>query len=257
MTQTLHIFHAGVVKKQVGEAIQRFRRLRPAIEVNAWAGGSVECARRALSGEPCDILILADDQLFPLLLDQLCDWRRIFAGNRMVLQATHADAPLNKDNWLQILTDPKTRIGHFDPLADPGGYRAVISCQLAEYVRPGLGRFLLDKPNRRVIRHGQEHEVDYIIYYYTAARQEANLPFVLLPEVMDLSSEALADIYATARVELAEGQVVRGTPIGHALAIMKSSPQPELAQSFCDEFLNCDFAAAGFIPRSALVHSGN
>ena len=251
---TLHILHAGVVKKQVKEAIDRFRVSFPQVEVNACAAGSVDCARRALSGEPCDLLILADHRLIELLLcPELCDSYRIFAGNRMVLQATHADAPLTGDNWLQILSDPDTRLGHFDPQADPGGYRALFCCQLADYVQPGLGRRLLESPNRRVVDHDHVSQVDYLIYYYTAALQD-DKPFAELPELMDLSSDDLAGIYASAHIELESGETVQGTPVSHALSIPKSSRNPELARDFVDEFLRSAFLSAGFLPRAGLVH---
>lgn len=252
--KTLHVLHAGVVKRQINETIERFKQRFPDAEVNACAAGSVDCARRALSGEPCDLLILADHRLIEVLLyPQLCDSYRIFAGNRMILQATHADAPLNDENWLQILSDPATRLGHRDPMADPGGYRAVFCLQLADNVQPGLSRMLLNSPNRRVVDHGEESEVDYLIYYYTAALKD-DKPFVTLPEMMDLSREDLADIYASARVELSDGRVVQGTPICHALTVPKSAREPELAHEFVDEFLRCDFTAAGFLPRTGLVH---
>ena len=252
--QTLTILHAGVVKPQIKETIERFNSTHPDIRVNACAGGSVDCARKALAGDPCDILILADYRLFDLLLcPQLCDGYRILAGNRMVLQATHTDSPLDEGNWLEILSDPATRIGHFDPQADPGGYRAVFCMQLAENVRPGLGKLLLESPNRRLVDHDQVDEVDYIFYYLTAARRD-DKPFIVLPETMDLSSDELAHIYASAKVELSDCHTVQGTPICHALTIPKSSDKKELATAFVDEFLRCDFKAAGFIPRSELVY---
>ena len=252
--ETLHILHAGVVKRQVKETIERFVSLHPEVEVKACAGGSVDCARRALAGEPCDLLILADYRLIEILLyPQLCDSYRIFAGNRMILQATHADSSLNDDNWLQILNDNATKLGHFDPQADPGGYRSVFYLQLADYVQPGLGRRLLESPNRRIVDHDHVCDVDYLIYYYTAALQD-DKPFVKLPEVMDLSSDDLAHIYASAHVELSDGRTVRGTPICHALTIPKSSDHKELSLAFVDEFLRCDFEAAGFIPRAGLVY---
>lgn len=252
--QTLHILHAGVVKREVQQTITRFCAANRETEVQASAGGSVDCARRALAGEPCDLLILADHRLIELLLSpELCDSYRIFAGNRMVLQATRADSPLTKDNWLEILSDPATRLGHFDPQADPGGYRALFCLQLAEYIQPGLGRRLLESPNRRVVDHDHVSDVDYLIYYYTAALRD-DKPFAELPELMDLSSDDLADIYASAKVELADGKTVQATPISHALAIPKSAAQPELARDFVDEFLRSDFAAAGFLPRAGLIH---
>ncbi|MBO7668839.1 MAG: hypothetical protein J6T26_10290, partial [Firmicutes bacterium] len=142
---------------------------------------------------------------------------------------------------------------HFDPQADPGGYRAVFCLQLAEYVQPGLGRRLLESSNRRIVDHDHVSDVDYLIYFYTAALQD-NKPFVKLPEVMDLSGDELADIYASARVELSDGRTVQGTPICHALTIPKSSKRKELATAFVDEFLRCDFNAAGFVPRAGLVY---
>ena len=254
--QSLTILHAGVVKPQIKETIERFSNTHPDVRVNACAGGSVDCARKALAGEPCDILALADYRLFDLLLcPQLCDGYRIFAGNRMVLQATHTDSPLNESNWLQILSDPATRIGHFDPQADPGGYRAVFCMQLADKVRPGLGKQLLESPNRRLVDHDHVDEVDYIFYYLTAARRD-DKPFVVLPETMDLSNSDLSDVYAAAHIELADGRTILGTPIGHALSIPKTSTQKSIANEFMEEFLRCDFAASGFIPRSEAVNFG-
>ena len=66
---------------------------------------------------------------------------------------------------------------------------------------------------------------------------------------MDLSDDALAGTYATARFAIDEDHIVAGAPIAHALTVPKASGNKAAAKAFARLFLDTDFAAEGFLER--------
>jgi len=68
-----------------------------------------------------------------------------FAGNEVVLlysseKSRYADE-ITPDNWYDILRRPDVTLGFSDPNGDPGGYRALMVCQLAELYYKDQGIF--------------------------------------------------------------------------------------------------------------------
>ena len=201
------------------------------------------------------MLISADDAIIEsMLMPEHAKGYRVFAGNRMVV----AGKGINSENWIEKLTDPSATFIHNDPHGDPGGYRAVMAILLADKVREGLTGKLMDHPGHMGMepaadaQPGERPEADYsFTYYYGAASR--GLDFAVLPSVMDLSDDALADEYAKAVFAVDEHNTIKGTPIAHALTIPTSALYPEEAKEFCRLFLTTDFAAAHFTEKNAVV----
>lgn len=249
---TLHIFYAGCVKPQVLATVERFERAHPDVKVQAQGGGSVDIIRRTKAGQTCDLLVSADDAILASMM--LPDWAqgyRVFAGNAIVVMAAQLGYTICADNWMQTLLAKEARFGHFEPTVDPGGYRAVMACLLADGVQPGLTRKLLEHPGRQVIPDKQSPRPPYIFMYRTFALHDG-APFAELPVEMNLEKDEMESLYRAVSFDVGE-ICVQGGAIRHALTIPKLSPNKPLARAFAQEFLRSDFAGAGFVPREAVV----
>ena len=256
MQDKLIIFSAGVVMKLAQEIAEKWNGENPECPAEVQAGGSVDLVRRVAMGEPCDLLLSADDSIIEtMLMPEICDGYYVFAGNRMVVAAMPGRS-IDSGNWKGKLLAPEATFFHRDPYGDPGGYRAVMSMMLADYVEPGLAQKLLDHPGHMGMVPGGNPamvpDCDYIFTYHSGPAS-AGEPFATLPAEMDLSDTALADIYANARFQVDENNVVIGTPIAHGMAIHKTSRHPEQAKAFARMFLQTDFAARYFIPKAIVV----
>ncbi|MDR1395785.1 MAG: hypothetical protein LBK52_06430, partial [Deltaproteobacteria bacterium] len=161
--------------------------------------------------------------------------------------------PLDGDSWLEKLLDPQASFLHFDPWADPGGYRAVLAMILADQYQPGLAEKLLNHPGRLIQNHGPQKPPgrdshDYFFVYGSMA-QSRGLTYSRLPEVMDLSQDSLAEVYKTARFKISDDLTVQGTPIAHALPVPHRAVLGQEALEFARLFLAEDLAADYFLPR--------
>ena len=253
--ETLQIFTAGVTMGVAKKAVQRWNLDHPERQAELIPGHSVDLLRRIIAGERCDVLISADDAIIDsMLMPQYAKGYRIFAGNRMVV----AGEGINSENWIEKLTDPKATFVHNNPYGDPGGYRAVMAILLADKVQPGLTDKLMNHPGHIGMdknadhRPGEGPEADYTFTYGSGAASRG-LDYAVLPVVMDLSDEALADVYGKVSFAVDEQNTVAGTPISHALTIPAGALYPAEAKEFCKLFLKTDFAAAHFIEKSGIV----
>lgn len=204
------------------------------------------------NGEPCDLLILADNVIIDsMMMPQLTDSYYIFAGNEMVLISRSEHKSINSENWMEKLLDPLATFGHFNPGADPGGYRAVMACMLADKVQPGLSEKLLEHPGRRILHSLGNPAVDYM-FTYRSMPVKKGMPYASLPAVMNLSDSTLDEIYASVKIDLdGDGiNVVQATSICHAITIPFSAREPGAAKQFANLFLQTNFQAQGFLPRS-------
>lgn len=251
----LHILNAGCVSAEVQKTTERFNAIYGDVQAENNSGGSVDRIRRILRGEPCDLLISADDAIIAnMLMPERTKGYYIFAGNSMVLVAANQEKPITGENWRQALLDPANTFGHYNPFVDPGGYRSVMACMLADSVEPGLSKKLLEHPGRRIYASAKDSQADFSFSYRSNAVKNKR-PFAQLPESMNLSNPALNEHYATAAFDLDGdgGNVVRGSAICHALTVPQSAAEPELAMKFVGLFLQNDFKKSGFLPLSKAV----
>jgi molybdate/tungstate transport system substrate-binding protein len=247
--RVLVAFNAGSLARPIRAALDSFA-LRERVSVQQESAGSLESARKLTElGKIPDVIALADDEVFPqLLMPEHTRWYVRFAHNRMVLAHTRtsrgADS-VNGANWWRVLLRPGVETGRSDPQLDPNGYRTLLVLQLAEryYREPGLAQRLLDAMPPRNVRPKeadlvgllQAGELDYIWSYESMARN-LGLPFVTLPDSIDLSAPEDSAFYATSVVRVrgkgTDSVEFRGRPIVYGLSIPTAAPHREIAESF-------------------------
>lgn len=250
MSKTLNIFSAGVARKVINDTIEKWTAEHPDMAVNLTIDGSVDLIRRCLAGEPCDLLVLADDKIIDqMMIPDHAAGYVVFAGNRMVVAANEGYS-ISDDDWKEKLLDPSATFDHHNPYADPGGYRSVMSMMLAEKIEPGLADKLINHPGHFGMGNDPEDmpEIKYCFDYYTRAAGRGAM-IAELPEIMNLGNDELADEYADAKFDVGGGEVITATPISHALTIPLSAANPDAASEFAAMFLDSDFEKYGFVKR--------
>ena len=114
--KVLHVRTAGVAMKVARRIVRVWNALHPELPAECQAGGSVDLVRRVREGEPCDVLILADDSLIQTMLmpDQAAGYR-VFAGNRMVVVGSEQH-PISAGDWREKLLAPDATLRPPQPL---------------------------------------------------------------------------------------------------------------------------------------------
>jgi len=254
----LVIFHAGSLAVPFKEIASAFMKEHPSVKVIREAAGSRSCARKISDlKRPCDVMASADYTVIDtLLIPDYASWNIKFAANEMAVvyhKGSRMADKINKDNWVDILSDKAVRFGRSDPNADPCGYRAVLTMKLAEkhYRRPGLAKKMLKKDTKYIrpketdlLALLETHTIDYIFLYRSVAEQHG-LQFLLLPDEVNLKRVSLTDLYKTVSVEISgkkPGQKItkRGAPMVYGVTIPRSSPNPKVALAFVEFLLEKD-----------------
>jgi len=241
----LTVWAAASLTRPVRAALDTFtaRTGRPArLETAA----SLELVRRMTElGEAPDVLLLADEALFPALLvpRHVTAYTR-FARNRIVVAyrptslgaAEFAGSP----RWWEVLERSGVEVGRADPATDPSGYRTLLAFQLAErhYGVPGLAARLLAAAPARNVRPREADQIglieagqlDYVWTYENLARQ-SGLAYRTLPSAVDLGTVSDSAVYAAVSVRVPgrtprDSVTLRGAPIGYALAVPRAAPDP-------------------------------
>ena len=246
----LHIFSAGVARKAVTDTINKWNETHPELPAELTVDGSVDLIRRCLSGEACDILILADDKIIDsMMIPEAAAGYTVFAGNRMVVAANEG-YEISSDDWKEKLLAPDATFDHHNPYADPGGYRSVMAMMLADNIEPGLAEKLLNHPGHFGMGNDPEDmpEIRYAFDYYTRAAGRGAM-IAELPEIMNLSKDDLADEYAKVSFAVDDENTITATPINHAITIPATAGNPDAAKEFAELFLKSDFESYGFVKR--------
>ncbi|HSA57324.1 MAG TPA: extracellular solute-binding protein [Gemmatimonadaceae bacterium] len=246
----LVVFSAGSLARPLRAALEAFQS-ETGIAYQLESAGSLETARKLteLNKIP-DLVALADEEVFPkLLIPAYTAEHVVFARNRLVLAHTPGSRfaeEVTADNWWSILQRPGVQTGRSNPDLDPSGYRTLMVWQLAElhYGQPGLAAALEAAAPPRNMRPKEielvalleAHELDYAWFYESMARA-AGLPYIRLPQTIDLSSPADSASYGRAVVRVlgrAPGDtlILRGAPIRYAYAVPTQAPHPDLGRRF-------------------------
>ena len=214
-------------------------------------GASLEIARRFTDlHRSADVVLLADPDVFPkLLMPAYARWYAVFARNRIVLAYTPRSrnaTGIDGDNWRARILGRGVEVGRANPNTDPSGYRTLLTMQLAEvfYHEPGLyDRLLASAPERNVrpreadqVALLQTHQLDFIWTYQNLA-ENAKLPFVRLPDEIDLGEPADSAFYARASTRVIGSRpgdtlTMRGAPILFALTIPSNAEHAADAERF-------------------------
>lgn len=253
----LVVYSAGSLARPLRAALVAFQA-ETGIPYQLESAGSLETARKLteLNKIP-DLVALADEEVFPkLLVPGHASEYVVFARNRLVLAHTTASkhaSGITADNWWSILQRPGVETGRSNPDLDPAGYRTLMVWQLAErhYEQPGLAAALEAATPPRNMRPKEielvalleAHELDYAWFYESMARA-AGLPYVRLPQAIDLSSVDDTASYARAVVRVpgrtpGDTITLRGAPIRYAYAVPLEAPHPDLGRQFA-AFLTSD-----------------
>ena len=249
-SQELIIFHAGSLSVPFKEVADSFRQQHPNVEVKLEAAGSVDCARKITElNRECDIMASADYRVIDkLLIPDYTSWLVRFAANEMVLvyhDRSRFSDEINQDNWTSYLMRDRVYYGRSNPDSDPCGYRTVLTLRLAEdyYKHRGLAAQLLAK-DRRFIRPKETDllallesgALDYAFLYRSVAEQHG-LPYITLPDSVNLGNPDLKDHYAQATVDIAgkkpgEPMTMKGEPMIYGVTLLRDAPNPEVAKAF-------------------------
>jgi molybdate/tungstate transport system substrate-binding protein len=149
-------------------------------------------------------------------------------------------------NWWEVLARPGVQVGRSDPNTDPSGYRTLLVWQLAGlyYGVPDMeARMLRAAPARNVrpreadqVALLQAGELDYIWTYENLAALMA-LPYVKLPDAVDLGAPADSALYAAASTRVlgkraGDTITVRGRPILFGVTVPRAAPHARAGARF-------------------------
>ncbi|MFO7815201.1 MAG: tungstate ABC transporter substrate-binding protein WtpA [Halanaerobiales bacterium] len=249
----LTIFHAGSLSIPFKEMEKVFEEKYPRVDVKREADGSRTTVRKVTDLErKADLVASADYTVIEeLMIPEYTDWYISFATNEMVIMYTPYSKykeEINSDNWYNILLKEDVEYGHSDPNADPCGYRSQLVWKLAEnfYNKENLHNDL-DKgcpPNNvrsketDLIALLESGSLDYIFIYRSVAEQH-EMPFVILPDRINLKTNKYSDYYKKAEFEVngkKPGEKITkvGQPMVYGITIPNNSPNKEAAQQFVE-----------------------
>jgi molybdate/tungstate transport system substrate-binding protein len=250
-TSQVRILHAGSLSIPFRDVARAFMQKYPQYNVLMEAHGSRTCARQITDlKQEVDVMGSADSAVIRnLLIPEYADFCIDFTTNEMVIMYTGKSKfsdMIDGNNWYGILLNPGVEYGHSDPNADPCGYRAVLTWQLAEkhYKIEDLYQKLREKMPKKNIRSKETDlialletgELDYIFIYRSVAEQH-HAKYVILPDEINLKSSQMAEFYKSAALKITgkkPGEWIekRGTPMVYGVTIPKNAPNREGAVHF-------------------------
>lgn len=210
------------------------------------------------------------------------DWYTTFARNEMVIAYTANSRyhdEITRDNWHQVLSRADVRVGFSNPMLDAAGYRALLVTMLAgeEYqdrtifsrvigghfdpplvvenegdvqtVR--LPQVLKPSGSKIAVRDGsiflmsllEAGGIDYAFEYRSVAEAQG-VPYVFLPDTINLGTDQFNQDYHRARVILGFprfsviGSERTGMPILYAATIPSTAVRVDEAREFVEFFLS-------------------
>jgi molybdate/tungstate transport system substrate-binding protein len=207
-----------------------------------------------------DVFISADPAVDTTLMGpangNYVSWYATFTRTAMVIAynpnskfaADFQAAASGAKPWYQVLEEPGLRLGRTDPQLDPKGIRTLYLLQLAEqyYHQPGLSQRILGDPENAnqifpeeelVARLGAG-QLDAGFLYLNEAKEQ-NLPFITLPDQINLSDPSLNSAYAQASyTDPKTGKKSSGSAIVYTITIPSTSKNQDGAIAFVNFILS-------------------
>lgn len=217
--------------------------------------GSLVCARLIKEGlRYPDIFQSADpkineNELMGSENENFVNWYLTFATNEMVIiyhtksRFAHQFSLVEegKIKWYEVLATPGFRFGRTDPDLDPKGYRTLFLVELAEkYYHDSTirERILGNVHNSQQIFRETElmarlesGQLDAASGYKNEA-VERNLPFLVLPEAINLGSPQFARFYSTVSYISKQAGTFYGSPILFTITIPRIARNRKAAINF-------------------------
>ncbi len=207
-----------------------------------------------------DVFISADPSANSILMGRengnIVSWYATFTRTAMVIgynpkskfAADFQAAANGTTPWYHVLEKPGLRLGRTDPQLDPKGYRTLFVMQLAGqyYHQPDLTQRILGDPENTNQIFPEEELVARLGagqldagFFYLNEMKEQNLPFIALPDQINLSSPGQNSFYAQASYTNPKtGKKVLGTAIVYTITIPSTSKNREGAIAFVNFVLS-------------------
>lgn len=257
-SETLVVFHAASLGGPLREIVTEFEAAHPGTRVLLESSGSLTAARKISDlGRACDVIVSADYTLIDrFLIPDHADWNLIFAGTEMCLAYSEkaGDAPESiEEDWMQWLRRPDVSLSLCDPDSAPCGYRAMQVLRLAERTAgvEGAADTILKRSARyvrpdesEVLALLQSNAVDAVLIYRASALQH-DLPYLRLPDEVNLGNPEFEERYASVSAEIAgdtPGSTVTipGRAILYGITAPNKGANPDAAQAFVTFLLGED-----------------
>ncbi len=150
--------------------------------------------------------------------------------------------------WYQVLEEPGMRLGRTDPELDPKGVSTILMFDLAQqyYNQPGLEQKVLgsDENSSQVFAEEEliarltSGQLDAGIFYLNEAKA-AKVPYITLPDQINLGNPAMAPTYATVHwTDPKTSKVHNGAPIIYTITIPGTSKNMAGAIAFMSFMLS-------------------
>ncbi|MGQ9842143.1 MAG: extracellular solute-binding protein [Spirochaetota bacterium] len=212
---TIIVFHAGSLSALFKECKVEFEK-QYNYTVLLEASGSIDAVRKITDlHKPCDVIALADGELFLSMLKAYCPYWISFASNEMVLayNKTGKFAKALATNWMDALLRYDLTCARSDPLRDPCGYRTLLVWELASRMsnNPNLKKVLA---LRSPVEYMRSKEIECIalleagacdaLWIYKSVAVQQNFPYITLSDKINLSNPEYEQLYRKACVTLSD-----------------------------------------------------
>jgi molybdate/tungstate transport system substrate-binding protein len=271
------VLNAGVLHHFVANGLIPAMARDRGIAVRHESGPSVSLARQLRDGGKVgDVFLSADAEVNRILLESSgvgrTRWYVGFARNAVVLvyspksryASEFSRAAAGEVPWFEILQRANARLVRGDPNQDPLAYYTLLVVELAErhYGVPGLRQRILGDDLNPVQLSGfsfaglETGDVDAIFLYRSMAL-DRQLPFVALPDAVNLGDPAQAESYSRARFTTNQGETFAGGPIRLGATVLSNAASPELGAEVVAYLLSPDgqklLAEYQFLPADGIV----
>ena len=192
-----------------------------------------------------DVFVSANPKLNAQLMGtangNYASWYMDFARTEMVIgynsnskfAADFQAAANGTKQWYQVLEEPGLRLGRTDPLLDPKGVNTIYTLELAAayYNQPGLEKKILGSnentsqifPEEELVTRLGAGQLDAGFFYINEVKGP-NIPYISLPDQVNLGNPTMASQYATATWTNPKTNVVsKGAPIVYTVTVLNTA----------------------------------
>lgn len=276
----LSVLYAGSMTAIMEQKISKDADKRLDIDFQGEGKGSDALAQMISSGIASpDVFISASPRvnqqdLMGAKNKQIVKWYLTLAQDQLVVayspkskfKAQLDKAAQGQIPWYQVLESNGFRLGRTDPVLDPKGADTVLMFQLADdyYHKPSLSTRILGSPENpnqvfpeeTLLAQLTSGQVDAIIAYKHEA-VEWGVPYITLPNQINLGDAKLADLYAKASFEEKNGHMEKAAPIVFTITIPKTVSHKRKAEDFVKYMISGQghqlLMADGFTPIATAV----
>ncbi|WP_067922639.1 extracellular solute-binding protein [Alicyclobacillus shizuokensis] len=253
--QKLSVLYAGSMTDLMEHTIGPDVKQRLRLDLQGEGKGSAALAQMIKSGiSTPDVFISASPSVNDNLLmgsknHNLVRWYLEFARDQLVIayspKSRFADqlkqAAAGKTPWWQVLEQPGFRFGRTDPKLDPKGVYTLMLFQLAAryYHQPELSKKVLGGdenpkqvfPEESLLAQLTSGQIDAIVAYRHEA-VEWKVPYISLPDAINLGDPAEAKTYAKAVYKPSGGPAQYGSPIVFTATVPTVAKNPAAGAQF-------------------------